>query len=65
MSTVHQLIGVAEPGGLLFECESCGRRLVIDRDTGEMVIVDHGDRAALHRGSIGDISLSVPEVHRS
>ena len=64
MSTVHQLIGTVAPGGLLFECEdeTCCRRLVIDRDTGTMVIIDHGDRAALHHGTVGDIRLSTPRV---
>jgi hypothetical protein len=67
MSSMHRLAGTAAPGGLTFQCEddSCGRRLVIDRDTGEVVIIDHGDRAALHRGSIGDVQLADPRVRPS
>ncbi|NMO52472.1 hypothetical protein HH310_14880 [Actinoplanes sp. TBRC 11911] len=59
MSGRHRLIGTESPGGLLFECESCGRRLVVDGESGEMVIVDHGDRAALHRGAMGGVKLQV------
>lgn len=64
MSDFHQLIGTAGPGGLLFECadQACGRRLVIDRVSGGMVIIDHGDRAALHHGAIGDVELAVPGI---
>ena len=64
MSDSHRLIGTAGPGGLLFECadQACGRRLAIDRVSGEMVIIDHGDRAALHHGAMGEVELSVPYV---
>ena len=49
----------SQPGGLLWECEvdGCGRRLVIDRDRGELVVIDRGDPYALHRGSIGGVAL--------
>jgi hypothetical protein len=60
MTGFHQLSCTESPGGLLFTCdeESCGRRLAIDRDSGEMVVIDHGDRAALHRGVVGEIEMS-------
>ncbi len=56
----------ASPGGLLFECtvDGCGRRLVIDRDRGEMVVIDHGDRAAVHRGGIGGVALAAATVNQ-
>ncbi|WP_433305983.1 hypothetical protein ACQP2F_19555 [Actinoplanes sp. CA-030573] len=60
--TEHRLIGTVAAGGLLFECESCGRRLGIERGSGELVILDHGDRAAQHRGSIGDVELTATVV---
>jgi hypothetical protein len=55
MSDLHRLEGTTSPGGFVFECveDGCGRRLVIDRDRGEMVIIDRGDPYALHRGSVG------------
>lgn len=64
MTTEHQLIATVSPGGLLFACEDdlCGRRLVIDRASGEMVVIDHGDRAVLHSGSVGDVRLAPPRV---
>ncbi|GID30582.1 hypothetical protein [Paractinoplanes brasiliensis] len=64
MATEHRLTATASPGGLLFTCEDdlCGRRLVIDRQTGEMTVIDHGDRAALHSGSIGGVVLATPDV---
>jgi len=67
MTDFHELTGVISPGGLLFTCaaEDCGRRLVIDRDSGELVVIDHGDRAALHRGSVGGVELAVPRVSPS
>ncbi|MEV6342883.1 hypothetical protein [Actinoplanes sp. NPDC051851] len=59
MGTVHQLICTISPGGLLFTCEDdgCGRRLAVT-DDGELVIIDHGDRAVLHRGSSGGIEVT-------
>jgi hypothetical protein len=35
---------------------------VIDRDRGEMLVIDRGDPLALHRGSVGGIGLSQPYV---
>ncbi|GAA1655727.1 hypothetical protein [Actinoplanes couchii] len=62
MTSFHRLIGTAEPGGLLFACEieSCGRRLTVDRDSGDLTVIDHGDRAALHRGAIGGVDMPPP-----
>ncbi|MFI5889595.1 hypothetical protein ACIA5D_05685 [Actinoplanes sp. NPDC051513] len=64
MGTYHQLTGAISPGGLLFTCEEddCGRRLVIDRDRGEMVVIDHGDPFALHQGVVGGVEMSPPRV---
>jgi hypothetical protein len=64
MGTPHQLSCTISPGGLLFTCgdDDCGRRLVIDRDRGEMVVIDHGDPYASHRGSVGGVELSSPRV---
>jgi hypothetical protein len=54
----HHLTVTSAASGLVYECaDGCARRLVVDRTTGEMTIVDHGDRAALHRGSIGEVAL--------
>jgi hypothetical protein len=53
-----------KPGWPAFTCddEDCGRRLVIDRNSGEMVVIDHGDRAALHRGFVGEVEMSPAQV---
>jgi hypothetical protein len=42
----------------------CGRRLVIDRDRREMVIIDHGDPYAQHFGSMGGIEVTQVAVGR-
>jgi hypothetical protein len=57
--TEHHHLGVTSGvSGLVYECgDGCGRRLVVDRTTGEMTVIDHGDRAALHQGSIGEVTL--------
>jgi hypothetical protein len=66
MTGIHTLAGTASPGGLLFECtDGCGRRLVIDRDRGELVVIDHGDRTALHRGSMGGVTLAPATVRQN
>jgi hypothetical protein len=60
MTTIHHLSCTISPGGLLFTCdEECGRRLVIDRDRGELIVIDRGDPTAVHRGSAGGVTLSV------
>jgi hypothetical protein len=67
MTEVHELHGSTHPGGLLFECEddSCGRRLVIDRDRGDLTVLDRGDPYAVHRGSVGGVELAQPTVAQS
>jgi hypothetical protein len=64
MGTYHRLSCTISPGGLLFTCaeEDCGRRLVIDRDRGEMVVIDRGDPYALHQGFVGGVEMSPPQV---
>ncbi len=61
MSDVHVLAVTAEPSGLVFACDECGRRMVIDRD-GRYTVIDHGDPAAVHRGGIGGVGLDPPVV---
>jgi hypothetical protein len=57
----HRLTCTTSPGGLLFECaDGCGRRLVIDRQRGQLVVIDHGDRYARHEGAIGGVRLAPP-----
>jgi hypothetical protein len=60
MTDIHTLSGTAGPGGFLFECtvDGCGRRMVIDRDRGTLVVIDHGDAAAVHRGGIGGVRFT-------
>jgi hypothetical protein len=57
----HELHLTTSPAGLLFECaEGCGRRLVVDRGTGALTIIDRGDPYAAHRGAHSDLALSAP-----
>jgi hypothetical protein len=67
MTDIHHLSVTTSPGGLLFVCErdDCGRRVVIDRDRGEMVVIDHGDRYALHEGSLGGVVLGRSVVRQT
>jgi hypothetical protein len=54
----HHLTVTSAASGLVYECaDGCGRRLVVDRTTGGMTVIDHGNRTALHRGSIGEVAL--------
>lgn len=60
MDTYHELVCTPSPAGLAFECEQgCGRLLVVERATGKMTVLGRGDPDALHRGSTGDLELSV------
>jgi hypothetical protein len=65
MTAYHQLSCEVSPAGLVFTCDEdgCGRRLVIDRQRGRMVVIDRGDRYALHRGSVGGVTLAA-EVYQ-
>jgi hypothetical protein len=60
MTRIHRLDCTASPSGFVLECEEpeCGRRLVIDRNRREMVIIDHGDQHAQHFGSMGGIEVT-------
>jgi hypothetical protein len=63
MNDMHRLVGSSHPGGLLFECEDgCGRRLIVDRTSGQLTVLDRGDQMALHRGSMGGAYLATPVV---
>ena len=56
MTTYHHLSGEVSTAGFVFTCdEGCGRRLVVNRNDGEMVVIDRGDPFALHRGSVGGV----------
>jgi hypothetical protein len=58
MDITHRLQVSSHSGGLLYECtDGCGRRLVVDRTTGALTVIDKGDQAALHSGSIGGVQL--------
>ena len=49
----------AGPAGLVLEClDGCGRRVVIDGPTGDLTIIDHGDRTALHQSATGGVTLT-------
>lgn len=64
MTAFHQLSCTISPGGLLFTCDDddCGRRLVVDRERGELVVIDRGDPYALHRGFAGGVQMTPPRV---
>ena len=63
MAETHLLSCEASPAGLLFEClDGCGRRLVVERATGRLTVVDRGDQFARHRGSHSDLALSEPTI---
>jgi hypothetical protein len=60
MDITHRLEVSSHPGGLLYECtDGCGRRLVVDRTSGVLTVIDKGDQWAMHSGSIGGVQLSV------
>jgi hypothetical protein len=61
MDMSHQLNVKADNGNeVLFVCsdESCGKRLIVKR-TGGLVILDHGDFAASHTGGSASLAISV------
>jgi hypothetical protein len=64
MTGMHQLSCTISAGGLLFTCEvgDCGRRLVVDRESGELVVIDRGDPYALHQGFVGGVEMSPVRV---
>ena len=63
MATTHQLSYEASPAGLFFECtDGCGRRLVVERATGKLTVIDRGDQFAQHRGSHSDLTLAEPTI---
>jgi hypothetical protein len=43
-----------------FDCsvDGCGRRLVFDHVGVRLIVLDEGDRSALHQGSTGLVGLS-------
>ncbi|MFI5695884.1 hypothetical protein ACIA58_28790 [Kribbella sp. NPDC051586] len=63
MARTHRMECTASPAGLLFEClDGCGRRVVVDGVSGELTIVDHGDRTAPHQGSSGGARLTSASI---
>jgi hypothetical protein len=63
MDTTHRLQVTSSPAGLLFECaDGCGRRLVVDGQSGAMTVIDRGDPFALHSGANGGVELRPVEV---
>jgi hypothetical protein len=63
MPEFHELSCTATPAGLTFEClAGCGRRLVVDRETGGLTVINRGDQYAQHRGSHSDLSLAPPSI---
>jgi hypothetical protein len=58
MDITHRFEVSSHPGGLLFECaEGCGRRLVVDRGSGALTVIDRGDQLARHSGASGGVYL--------
>ena len=65
MDIRHEFEVSAHPGGFLYECaDGCGRRLVVDRSSGALTVIDKGDQFAVHSGSLGGVGLWSPEVRR-
>jgi hypothetical protein len=63
MSEFHELSLTPSPAGLVFACvDGCGRRMIVERETGAFTIIDRGDVTAQHRGSHSDVALSAPTV---
>ncbi|MEV4263453.1 hypothetical protein [Kribbella sp. NPDC049584] len=63
MARTHRMDCTVSPAGLLFEClDGCGRRVVVDGMSGDLTIIDHGDRTALHRSSNGGVGLTSTRV---
>jgi hypothetical protein len=63
MTGMHQLSCTISAGGLLFTCDDdCGRRLVVDRESGAMVVIDRGDPYALHQGFVGGVEMSPTRI---
>jgi hypothetical protein len=61
MSEFHELSLTTSRAGLVFECrDGCSRRMVVERQTGALTIIDRGDPFAQHRGSHSDLSMSAP-----
>ena len=61
MDISHRLNMEADNGNeVLFVCsdESCGKRLIVKR-TGGLVILDHGDFAVAHAGGSTGLAISV------
>jgi hypothetical protein len=58
MDTTHRLQVTSSPAGLLFECaHGCGRRVVVDRRSGGLTVIDKGDQFARHAGANGEIKM--------
>jgi hypothetical protein len=63
MAEFHELSCTPYPAGLVFEClDGCGRRLVVERETRALTIIDRGDQFARHRGAHSDLDLAGPTL---
>ena len=49
----------------IFACMNCERRVLIDRESRDYVVLDAGDVWALHSGVSGPISLAVTAQQRT
>jgi hypothetical protein len=53
---VHRLQAEMEAlGEVLFACQSCTRRLVIEKQTGRATVLESGDMAHVHTGGLGPV----------
>ncbi len=63
MQGARHAMSLVERSGseLVFLCDEadCGRRLMIDARDARLVVIDPGDRTALHDGGTGGITLHV------
>ena len=64
-TSTHRFHVTSTPGGLLYECDAgCGRRLGVDRRTGDLTVIDRGDQLVRHAGAIGDVDLDAVDVQQ-
>jgi hypothetical protein len=47
---------------LMFHCQECGRRFILDVLTGDKHVITEGDPAATHTGGTGGVTIGAVEV---